>query len=362
MELTKGVAYKAIAEFFSAEKPFVLFGTGTSCALDLSFGMPALEGHLRTELSAGLNNYQALQWQLVIDTLDARTHDFESAMDFIKDDELTNRIVETTAKFVAYYDAKYAYQIISGSVEWPAGRLIKKLVETLPETDRQLHLATPNYDLLAEYSFVRDSIPYLTGFSGGFCRQFDWSEAKKTVRFTDKSLAKTKQPPRLVEKKHIRLHKPHGSLNTFDVESRMVECDGWIVNKPDGVTRAMITPGTAKYQRLHQDRSRLAEYDRAVSDHSSFLFLGFGFNDSQLVNNTFRHKLEQNQCSGLVITRDFSPQIGGWLNSCPNMWVVCKQETSDSTRVFNSKFDDWLLINDKELWRFDRFTQEFLGG
>lgn len=142
----------------------------------------------------------------------------------------------------------------------------------------------------------------------------------------------------------------------------MVECDAWIVNKPDGVTRAMITPGTAKYQRLHQDRSRLAEYDRAVSDHSSFLFLGFGFNDSQLVNNTFRHKLEQNQCPGLVITRDFSPQIGRWLNSCPNMWVVCKQETSDYTRVFNSKFDDWLLINDKELWRFDRFTLEFLGG
>ena len=221
--------------------------------------MPALEAHLRTELSTGLNSEQAAQWQHVTDALDARTHDFESAMDFIQDDDLTNRIVETTAKFVAHYDSKYAYQIISGAIEWPAGRLIRKLVETLPETDRQLHLATPNYDLLAEYSFVRDSIPYLTGFSGGYCRQFDWSEAKKAVRFTGKSLAKTRQPPRLVEKKHIRLHKPHGSLNTFDVDSRVVECDGWIINKPDGVTRAMITPGTAKYQRLHQDRSRLAE-------------------------------------------------------------------------------------------------------
>ena len=41
MELTKESAYQAIAEFFT-EKPFVLFGTGTSCALDLNFGMPAL--------------------------------------------------------------------------------------------------------------------------------------------------------------------------------------------------------------------------------------------------------------------------------------------------------------------------------
>ena len=32
MELTKEVAYKAIAEFFSIEKPFVLFGTEIMCA------------------------------------------------------------------------------------------------------------------------------------------------------------------------------------------------------------------------------------------------------------------------------------------------------------------------------------------
>lgn len=362
MKLTKEIAYKAIADFFSVEKPFVLFGTGTSCALDLSFGMPALEEHLRAELSTGLSDDQTLQWQRVIEVLDKKTHDFESAMDFITDDDLTNRIVDVTAKFVAYFDSRYAYRIILGELEWPAGRLINKLVETLPETDRQLHLATPNYDLLAEYSFVRNAIPYLTGFSGGFCRKFDWNEARKLVKVARKSLAKTKQSPRFVEQKHIRLHKPHGSLNTFEVHSRVVECDGWIVNKPDDVTRVMITPGTAKYQRLHQDRARLAEYDRAVSNHSSFLFLGFGFNDSQLVNNIFRSKLEQDQCPALVITRDFSTVIGGWLENCPNMWVVCKQEETDQTRIFNSQYDGWLLIDDKELWRFDRFAHEFLGG
>jgi hypothetical protein len=361
LELTKEIAYKAIAEFFSVEKPFVLFGTGTSCALDLAFGMPALEKYLRAELSSGLSEYQALQWQRVVEALDAKTHDFESAMDFIKDEDLTNRIVETTANFVACYDSSYASQIISGDVDWPAGILIKKLVETLPETDRQLHLATPNYDLLAEYSFVRNSIPYLTGFSGGFCRRYDWNEAKKAVQSIRKSLGKTRQPPRVVEQKNIRLHKPHGSLNTFEVQSRLVECDAWIVNKPEQVTRAMITPGTAKYQRLHADRARLAEYDRAVANHTSFLFLGFGFNDSQLVNNAFRHKLEQDQCPGLVITRDLNSRIEGWLNRCPNLWVVCKQLNTNQTRIFNSKFANWFLIDDKELWRFDRFTQEFLG-
>lgn len=362
MELTKEIVYKAIAEFFSVEKPFVLFGTGTSCALDLSFGMPALEQHLRDALSSGLSDQQAQQWQQVTEALDAKTHDFESAMDFIKDDELTNKVVELTASFVAYHDSRYAYQIMSGSVDWPAGTLLKKLVDTLPETDRRLHIATPNYDLLAEYSFFRSGIPYITGFYGGYCRNYDWNQSRKAVMSIQKILVRGRHLPRVVEHKHIQLHKPHGSLNTFEIGNRLVECDGWIGNKPEHAIRAMITPGTAKYQRLHKDRSQLAEYDRAVANHNSFLFLGFGFNDSQLVNNTFRQKLEQDKCPALVITRDSNPRIEEWLANCSNMWIVCKQSATDKTRVYNSKFDNWLLINDKELWRFDQFTSEFLGG
>lgn len=359
MELTKEVAYQAIAEFFT-EKPFVLFGTGTSCALDLNFGMPALEHHLRAELSHGMTDVQAQQWQQVISALDTCTHDFESAMDLIKDDALTNRIVEITANFVACHDNIYAHRIMSGTCDWPAGSLLRKLVETLPQADKQLHVATPNYDLLAEYAFVRYKIPYITGFHGGFIRHYDWSEAKKSVQFIQKGFGKTKQLLK-VECKHIRLHKPHGSLNTFEWEAQLIECNSWILNKPESIVRAMITPGTAKYQRLHKDRAQLAEYDNAVGNHTSFLFLGFGFNDSQLVNNAFKQKLEQDHCRALVITRDSNPRIEEWLNRCPNMWLICKRLDSDKSRIYNSKFENWLNIDDKELWRFDIFTNEFLG-
>lgn len=361
MELTKDVAYQMIAEFFT-DKPFVLFGTGTSCALDLNFGMPALERHLRAELVYGMTEIQAQQWQQVVSALDSGTHDFESSMDFIKDEALINRVVELTANFVAYHDNFYAYSIMSGSRDWPAGLLLKKLVETLPESDKQLHVATPNYDLLAEYSFVRHKTPYITGFYGGVLRRFDWSEARKSLQSIQRGLVKPRQPARVVERRHVRLHKPHGSLNTFELNAQLVECNSWILNKPEGVTRAMITPGTAKYQRLHKDRAQLAEYDNAVGNHTSFLFLGFGFNDSQLVNNAFRQKLEQDQCRALVITRDSNPRIEEWLSKCPKMWLICKQPDSDKSRIYNSAFENWLQIDDKELWRFDVFTKEFLGG
>jgi len=361
MELTKEVAYQSIADFFT-EKPFVLFGTGTSCALDMIFGMAALEQHLRSELTHGMTPAQEQQWQQVVSALDTSTHDFESAMDFINDDALTNRIVELTASFVARHDNAYAHPIMSGLCSWPAGSLLKKLVDALPQADKQLHVATPNYDLLAEYAFIRHKIPYITGFHGGLLRRYDWSEARKSVQSIQKGLGRTRQAPRVIECEHVRLHKPHGSLNTFEWEAQLIECNSWILNKPEGVVRAMITPGTAKYRRLHKDRAQLAEYDKAVANHTSFLFLGFGFNDSQLVNNTFRQKLEQDHCRALVITRDSNPRIEEWLNKCPKMWLICKQTDSDKSRIYNSKFNNWLHIDDKELWRFDAFTNEFLGG
>ena len=39
--LTEEIAINAIRDFFRG-KPFVIFGTGMSCALDVRFGMPAL--------------------------------------------------------------------------------------------------------------------------------------------------------------------------------------------------------------------------------------------------------------------------------------------------------------------------------
>ena len=35
---------------------------------------------------------------------------------------------------------------------------------------------------------------------------------------------------------------------------------------------------------------------------------------------------------------------------------------SDKSRIYNSKFENWLHVDDKELWRFEVFTNEFLGG
>ena len=58
---------------------------------------------------------------------------------------------------------------------WTALEIISRLSVNLPQADPTLHMATPNYDLLAELSLSAKKILYTTGFVGGVIRKLDWS-------------------------------------------------------------------------------------------------------------------------------------------------------------------------------------------
>jgi len=126
----------------------------------------------------------------------------------------------------------------------------------------------------------------------------------------------------------------------------------------------MITPGSSKHERLLQLRNTLLEeYDKAVKSHKAFLFLGFGFNDTQLVNNAIAEKLKNQAEHALIITRDCNDRIQEIINTSENAWLVCKHQDdgNETTRIFNSKYLDWLYLTEKKLWLFDEFATEIMG-
>lgn len=100
-------------------------------------------------------------------------------------------------------------------------------------------------------------------------------------------------------------------------------------NSPQGYERLLITPGTAKHEKLHDYRDvLLSEYDDAVRAHNRFLFLGFGFNDTQLVNNAITDKLVKDQSDGLIITRDSNSRIEELLSGTKTLgWFVSLRKT-----------------------------------
>jgi len=361
--LSNEIAYKALQGFFQ-RKPFVLFGTGTSCAVDLSFGMPALQKHLSDTIAGiKLSPTQKAEWDSVMAALGAGK-DFESAMDAVKEQGLLKLVVDLTARFIAVLDKPNSHKIIMGKLQWPAIAMINKLVAGLPETDRTLHVATPNYDLLAEHAFSVAGIPFVTGFWNGICRKLDWQQSEREVTYAE-AVVSCRKPRTITKlKKHVRLYKVHGSLNVFLKDGELIENNVWVYDPPPGVDRVMITPGTSKFEQLHKNRYELLwEFDKAIQNHDTFLFLGYGFNDNQITNNSIVRKMKEQGCQGLIITRDLNLRIEKLLSECSDLWVVCKQDGAEKqgARVYNSKYANWLDF-DARLWCLEVFSKDILGG
>lgn len=358
--LDKQTAYEALQKFF-ADMPFVMFATGTSCAVDLRFGMPALESHLKGAIPKyDLNVEQEKEWASVLEVI-AKSGDFEAAMNGINDLALLSFVVDETALLVAQIQEENTESLLVKPTNWTALEIISRLVGKLPHSAPVLHMATPNYDLLAEVALSSSQIPYSTGFLGGVIRRLNWKQSLRQMTYADPVIQRNKRHLLTKYHNHIKLYKVHGSLNVYCKDSEVIECDIW-KKPPEGYERLLITPGTSKHEKLHDYRDiLLGEYDTAVRGHNSFLFLGFGFNDTQLVNNAIADKLTSEGSAGLIITRDSNPRIEALMSKADNTWLVCKSETSNSTRVYNNQFSDWLYIEDKELWRFEVFAQEIMG-
>lgn len=361
--LTKDIAIDALRSFFR-EKPFLFFGTGMSCALDVRFGMDALKEALVDQMkSHSLHDAQEKDWSVVEEALQIGS-DLESALDSVRDPDLLKMITKITGSFIASVDRDYAFQIAQGNTEWPATCFLKKLVDTLPEGDPILHVLTPNYDMLFEYACDSVNIPYANGFSGGVERQMDWSAVERSLL----SPKKASQGKRLRDvykyRKHIRFYKVHGSLNYFFHRNAVIENNAWMWNPPDFTERVMITPGLSKYETLQHYRQELLQSaDTAINKASFFLFIGYGFNDTHL-EEYIKRKLIGQSCHGLVITRDSNPRITSLLAEAANLWLVCKLEGADSegTRIFNKQYSDWLNLPNKKLWDIQEFTTQILGG
>lgn len=361
--LTEDKAIEALRNFFR-EKPFLFFGTGMSCALDTQFGMSALKDALLEGMqSRTLTDAQNTEWDAVVSVLDNGT-DLENALNPVNDQSLLKILTGITGAFIAELDKKYAFRIANNESQWPATRILKKLVETLPEGDPILHALTPNYDMLFEYACDSAEIPYTNGLFGGVERRKDWKAVDRALLEPEQICQGRKIKTVFKHKKHVRLYKVHGSLNFFFHRNSVIENNAWMWCPPGYAERVMITPGLSKYQILQKYRQELLQSaDAAIEKATRFLFLGYGFNDSHL-EEYIKRKLITQKCQGLIITRDSNIRIESLLKQADNLWLVCKMEdqAANGSRVYNKQYSDWLMLPGENLWDIGEFTTQILGG
>lgn len=361
--LTEEIAFQAICDFFR-DKPFVVFGTGMSCALDTRFGMPALEKELSQKLCPDSQApEQEQQWTEVMESLQ-NGNGLEAALDHVSDPRLLQKITDATAQFISSIDREHALQIAKGEVTWPAQAFFERLVNTLPEGDPVLHVLTPNYDTLFEHACDAAGIYYTSGFFGGLERRMDWGAVKRSLLLPGKIRHGSRLQTTYKYRKHVRLYKVHGSLNYFFHHNSVVENNAWMWMAPDFTTRVMITPGSSKYQTLQTYRQELLKSaDAEIDNANRFLFLGYGFNDTH-VEAYIKNKLIGQACKGLIVTRDSNPRIEGLLGQAENVWLVCKvhEDGAGGTRIFNKRYGGWLELPNRKWWEIDAFTTDILRG
>jgi hypothetical protein len=359
--LTEDILIDKFHDFFR-EKPFLFFGTGMSCALDNRFGMSALKDELVSELSrCKLDTNQEKEWQSVVSSLNAGK-DLENALNAVTEQELLQIITTITSRFIAKLDKEYAYKIADGTQQWPAISFLKRIYDTLSENDSVLHVLTPNYDMLFEYTCDFSGLTYTDGFWGGVEKYRDWNSIERAMREPQKSSYGTKFKIPNKTKKHIRLYKVHGSLNYFFHHHRVIRNDAWLWEPPEYAERILITPGLSKYQRLQEYRKELLQSaDSAIEKESRFLFIGYGFNDTHLETYIKRKLIAQSSC-GLIVTRDSNERIISLVSEADNLWLVCKTEDNCGTRIYNKHYPDCFTLNGKNIWDIKEFEAYVFGG
>lgn len=241
--------------------PLILIGTGGTIPYGIS-GMGVLAETLLSELDGKYSGDSA--WKEFASRLSSGT-DLESALANLSlSEDIRADIVEVTWNLVSGDDIRLMHEWIATDKKPALGRIIHKFYQTDPQC---VNIITTNYDRVIEYSCDQYMLPINTLFAGEY---YKWFSAESISR-----------------KKKVNLLKVHGSLDWFYRDSAQVVSMPLQEKIPAGLSPAIVTPGTEKYERVLKPpfRDVLHVADDLIAKASGYLCIGYGFNDSQIQTN-----------------------------------------------------------------------------
>lgn len=309
--MDKSTTFKMIQDYLN-DTPLLLLGTGASIPLGIP-GMPLLAEHLRNELS---DKYKAnTNWEHFVKNLDNGDGLEQALTDVTMDEDIERDIKKCTWELISNFDLKLFEKVLNNSVNLDLTKLLHQYYQAHPSC---INIITTNYDRMIEYACDQALLPLDIRFNGTYIKRTN------TV------------PPR--DRKVVNLYKVHGSLDSFvDTKDNVISIP--LQSKiPDGCIPSIITPGCNKYKDilLGPAHNILQEADNAFKSASSFLCIGYGFNDGQIQKN-----LLQEASSGkplVVITKELSDTAFGLLcNSCSKYIVIQEGKEKDTTEFWIGK-------------------------
>lgn len=354
-----------LLKLFKEYRRWVLFfGTGTSCELDPSFGMGALQAQLGKDLG------KVPEWGRIDEALRAGCT-LEQALDgtdcgLSSDAKLKFR--QVTGDYVASVDRRYRDELLAGSRKWVGSSLLWALLGRLPPTNPRLSVITSNYDMLIEYACASLGIRWTTGFVGELTRTWNW-EAAQDALLQSRGHRNGPRGMTLNCVPRVELFKVHGSVNRFTRGGEQVECDLWSEAVPFGFERDVAIPGGLKYQQHAESNADTAYRARqAIEGAQGYLVVGYGFNDSHL-HDKIVEQARLHDRPLLVMTQKLDVEaIEKLQRAGANVWILLACHGPDGncdpsrTRVYMPECPEPVDLNGEQLWKCDVFTERILGG
>jgi len=261
-------------------------------------------------------------------------------------DELLAVVTELVAECIQTSEIEAITRILNDPRNSPFARLF----EFATRSATALEVVTTNYDRLLEAHAARVGLPVDTGFFGHTIGRYDEAESQSEMLRSDKTPG-AKKGVSYARRPHVRISKPHGSLDWFICNDHLMRSDLPLPSAPH-----IIVPGGSKYkagyERPFDDHRNRA--NTAIDNATALLFVGYGFNDEHLQTH-LRPKFPT--VPALILGMDLTEAALGYL--AMSALAIGIEKKDAGCRVKNSCAD--VLDLDLDLWDLDTLLKEVLS-
>ena len=349
MTLTKDKVFTDVQNIFGRGL-VVVVGSGASCALGLP-GMTQLATHLLEAIPRRIarQSLTCLQeWTPIDRQLRAGIGLEEAFTTQALSESLSDLISAEIAERLLVDETSAIANILSSTEDSSFGKLFAHILKTAPHID----VVTTNYDRLLEVHAARSNLRVDSMFYGHTVGRFDPTQSKQEMFHALHSSGR-RQNVVVRTKPHIRLSKPHGSLDWFTYNGQHFRSDMAIPG-----SRRIVAPGGDKYRRgydipFDQQRERA---NSAIDAAAALLFIGYGFNDDHLQTH-IRERIRE--VPAVIVSRSITDNAQEFLASCPSgIGIEAVDGADDSSRITDSQQE---IVVNRPLWNLDYLVKDVLG-
>lgn len=329
------------------DKLVIIVGSGLSCAEGLP-GMWDLGKKLKEEIPSKISDENLKTWSEIAACLES--DGLEGALlKHPANDEIESAIIKITAEYVLNEEQKAINKCISENKKLKFSYLLPHISASPYKIARVI---TTNYDRLIEFAAEYEDWGVDSMMVGRYWGKHD-PELSKRLLAKDISPIQKGQAVKFVYRNHIKIYKPHGSLDWFMAGNiPMTNCIG-TVEEP-----LIITPGIGKYKKgygqpfdTHREKG-----NHAIDNASAILCIGYGFNDDHL--QTHLTTKIKSGIKTLILTRSLSDNAREVVSESSNCKALVLNKNPQGTIVVSNSED--AFIPDVNWWDIEYFVKEVL--